>query len=118
RDHPGAMIGFAGRLAWRETRGARRHLALLFACVAIGVGALVGVGGFATNLDRTMAREAKALLGGDVEIRSARPLEGAAEAAIAQVVASGDVARVRELVAMARDPRSGRSIPVELKAVE
>src|SRR5262249_26402512 len=50
--------------------------------------------------------------------RSARPLEPPAEAAVAQVVASGDVARVRELVAMARDPRSGRSIPVELKAVE
>ena len=112
------MIGFAGRLAWRETRGAGRHLALLFACVAIGVGALVGVGGFAANLDRTMAREAKALLGGDVEIRSARPLEGAAESAIGQVAAGADVARVRELVAMARDPRSGRSIPVELKAVE
>lgn len=112
------MIGFAGRLAWRETRGAGRHLALLFVCVAIGVGALVGVGGFAANLDRTMAREAKALLGGDVEVRSAHPLGAAAEAAVVRAARGGAVVRVRELVAMTRDPRSGRSLPVELKAVE
>jgi putative ABC transport system permease protein len=113
------VIGFAVRLAWRETRGAGRQLALLFACVAIGVGALVGVGSFADNLDRTLTREAKALLGGDLEIRSVRPLEGAAEEPLARAVAAGAaVTRVRELVTMARDPRSGRTIVVELKAVE
>ena len=65
---------FVWRMAWRETRGAWRHVALFVACIALGVAALVGVGTFATNLERTLGREARALMGGDVELRSARPL--------------------------------------------
>jgi len=113
------VIAFAARMAWREARGAGRQLALLFACVAAGVGALVAVGSFAANLDRTLAREAKALLGADIEIRSVRPLADTAAVAVARAVSAGAVVtEVRELVAMAREPRSGRTIPVELKAVE
>jgi len=65
---------FVVRMAWRETRGAWRHVALFTLCIALGVAALVGVGSFATNLERTLGREARALMGGDVELRSARPL--------------------------------------------
>ncbi len=57
----------ASRLAWRQARGAWRHFVLLGACVALGVAALVAVGSFAATLDHTLAREAKALTGGDVE---------------------------------------------------
>ncbi|MGH7355534.1 MAG: hypothetical protein ACRELS_13280, partial [Candidatus Rokuibacteriota bacterium] len=77
------MSGLVLRAAWRQARGAWRHVVVLFACVALGVGALVAVGTFAANLERTLAREAKGLLGGDVELRSARPLPEAAEAALA-----------------------------------
>ena len=72
------MTAFVLRMAWRETRGAWRHVALFVACIALGVAALVGVGTFATNLERTLGREARALMGGDVELRSARPLGAAA----------------------------------------
>jgi putative ABC transport system permease protein len=106
----------APRLAWRQARGAGRHFVLLAACVALGVAALVAVGSFAATLDRTLAREAKALTGGDLEIRAARPLDGETAAALADLRARGaEVVGVRELVAMARGA-DGRALLVELKA--
>ena len=62
-------------MAWRETRGAWRHVALFVTCIALGVAALVGVGSFAANLERTLGREARALMGGDLELRASRPLD-------------------------------------------
>ncbi|PYO54009.1 MAG: hypothetical protein DMD84_03930 [Candidatus Rokuibacteriota bacterium] len=106
----------ASRLAWRQARGAWRHFVLLGACVALGVAALVAVGSFAATLDHTLAREAKALTGGDLEIRAARPLDGDVAAALADLEARGaTVVRVRELAAMARGA-DGRALLVELKA--
>src|SRR5262249_16963480 len=106
----------APRLAWRQARGAWRHFVLLAACVALGVGALVGVGSFAATLDRTLAREAKALTGGDLEVRAARALAAETAATLADLRARGaTVVNVRELVAMARGA-DGRALLVELKA--
>jgi putative ABC transport system permease protein len=105
---------FVLRLAWRETRGAWRHFGYFFACITLGVSALVGVGSFADSLERTVAGSAKSLMGGDVEVRSSQPLAGSAPALAGDGVA---VTRVRELVAMAQAGRSDSQI-VELKAVE
>ena len=106
-------------LAWRETRGAWRHFAGFLACIALGVGALVAVLSVAAALHRSLGREARALLGGDVELRSARPLDAAAEAPVRDLVRRGaQIARVRELVAMAREPARGGTLLVELKAVD
>jgi len=93
---------FALRMAWRETRGAWRHFLGFSACVALGVAALVSVGTLAANLDRTLTREARALMGGDLELRSSRPLGADAEAALQALRDEGAaVVRVRELVGMA-----------------
>ena len=105
-------------MAWRETRGAWRHVALFVTCIALGVAALVGVGTFATNLERTLGREARALMGGDVELRSARSLGAAARDELEGLRRTGAVTtEIRELAGMARSPRDGRSALVELKAV-
>jgi putative ABC transport system permease protein len=105
-------------MAWRETRAGWRHLVPLLVCVTLGVAALVSVGSFAAALDATLAREAKSLLGGDLELRSARPLDPEAEAALAGLTDRGAaVARVRELAGMAR-AGDGRSLLTELKAVD
>jgi putative ABC transport system permease protein len=112
-------LAFALRMAWRETRGAARHFAVLFGCVALGVAALVSVGSFGSNLDRTLTREARALTGGDVELRSAQPLDPTAHAALDELTHRGAVtATVEEMVAMARTPGRGATLLVELKAVE
>ena len=116
---PGVPWRLVAGLAWRETRGAWRHFAGFLACIALGVGALVAVLSVAATLDRSLGREARALLGGDVELRSARPLDAAAQAPVTELVRQGaTVARVRELVAMARNPAGGGSLLVELKAVD
>jgi putative ABC transport system permease protein len=106
-------------LAWRETRGAWRHFIGFLACIALGVGALVAVLSVAASLDHSLGREARSLLGGDVELRSARPLDAAAEAPVRDLVRRGaTVTRVRELVGMARNPDRGGTLLIELKAVE
>ena len=113
------MSRFVLRFAWRETRGAWRHFGYFLACVTLGVSALVAVGSFADSLERTVARSAKSLMGGDVEIRSTQPLPLDDPAAPIPPPGSTAVAvtRVRELVAMAQaDP--SRTQLVELKAVE
>jgi putative ABC transport system permease protein len=110
---------FALRMAWREMRAAWRHFLAFFVCVALGVGALVGVGSFAASLDRTLARESRALMGGDLELRSARPLDPQAEARVAHLAGAGaTLTRIRELVSMVRHPGRGAALLVELKAVE
>ena len=104
---------FVFLLAWRETRGARRHFAYLVACITLGVGALVAVASFAASLERTVGRSARALMGGDVEIRSTQPLSVEGLAVIANLRA--DTLPITELVAMST--AGGRSQIVELKAV-
>ena len=105
------------RFAWRQARGARRHFIVFFVCVVLGVAALVSVGSFGATLNVTLAREAKALLGGDVELRSARPLPDDGPRELAALQARGArVVGVRELVGMARRADNGRSVLVELKA--
>jgi putative ABC transport system permease protein len=111
-------IRFALALAWRETRGSWRGFLSFLACVALGVAALAGVGTLGANLDRALAREARALLGGDVEARSARPFDTHTAGELAALAREGaTVTYVRELVGMARGP-DGRTLLVELKAVE
>jgi putative ABC transport system permease protein len=113
------MTAFAARMAWRETRAAWRHWLAALAAIALGVAAVVGVGSVAANLDRTMAREAKALMGGDLEVRSVRPLPHDLEARLGRLGAQGAaLSQVRELVAMARHPTGGETALVELKAVD
>ena len=111
--------GFAARMAWRETRGAWRHFAAFFGCVAVGVAALVSVGTLASNLDRTLAREARTLTGGDLELRSARPLDATERGVLAGLEPAGAVTTVvRDVAGMARNPARGSTLLVELRAVE
>ncbi|MBI4637086.1 MAG: FtsX-like permease family protein [Candidatus Rokubacteria bacterium] len=111
------MTAFPLRMAWRETRGGWRHLVVLVASVGLGVAALVAVDGFATDLHRGLGREAKALLGGDIELRSTRPLDRAAELEVERLRRRGaELTRVRELVAMVRSPADGHTLMVELRA--
>ena len=107
--------GAAVRLAWRQARGGGRHLAVVGACIALGVGALVAVGTLGAGLEATLAREAKSLRGGDVELRAARPLPSEAEAALERLPAGARQVRVRELVGMVRGAERDGSLQPGLK---
>ena len=118
------MIPFWLMMAWRELRSAWRHFLYFLGCIALGVGAVVGVSLFSTNVERAVLKEARGLLGGDLEIRLSRPV-GAAGSVVLQSLAERGILRTRvsELVAMvARVDRAHGAADVtqlvELKAIE
>jgi putative ABC transport system permease protein len=120
---------FVIRMAWRETRAAWRHFLYFFFCIALGVGTLVGIGLFAANVEGTVAREARGLMGGDLEVRLTRPISTDGYDILRSLQRQAiDVLHVSELVAMASRPQRqafptppSYSVPtqlIELKAVE
>ncbi len=118
------MIPFWLMMAWRELRSAWRHFLYFLGCIALGVGAVVGVSLFSANVERAVLKEARGLLGGDLEIRLSRPV-GAAGSAVLQGLTERGILRTRvsELVAMvARVDRAQGAADVtqlvELKAIE
>jgi putative ABC transport system permease protein len=58
----------AARLALRELRGGLAGFRIFLICLALGVAAIAAVGSVRTAIDRGLAREASALLGGDAEV--------------------------------------------------
>ncbi len=118
------MMPFWLMMGWRELRSAWRHFLYFLACIALGVGAVVGVSLFSANVERAVLKEARGLLGGDLEIRVSRPMGESGLAVITQLAERGILStRVRELVAMvARVDRAAGGVDVtqlvELKAVE
>jgi putative ABC transport system permease protein len=111
-------------MAWRELRSAWRHFLYFLACIALGVGAVVGVSLFSANVEQAVLREARGLLGGDLEIRLSRPMGEAGGTVLKSLVERGiQITRATELVAMAArvDRAQGATDVtqlVELKAVE
>jgi len=103
------------RFALRELRGGLRGFYVFIACIALGVMAIAGVGSVAASLSEGLAREGRALLGGDAAFslmqREATPDE------IAFLRSRGEVSAAATLRAMARTG-DGRLALVELKAVD
>ena len=64
-DH---MIPLSFKLAWRETAHSWSRFWFLFLCIALGVGAIVAVDLFATNVEQAILGDARGLLGGDIEL--------------------------------------------------
>ena len=114
-------------MAWREIRGSWRQFVFFLACLAVGVGAVVGIELFATNVESLILRDARSLLGGDLEIRAAHELSESGKETLDSLRERNiEVTHVRELVGMAAVPVEGGSQQlgaqatqlVELKAVE
>ncbi len=92
-------------MAWREIRGSWRQFVFFLACLAVGVGAVVGIELFATNVESLILRDARSLLGGDLEIRAAHQLSESGRETLDDLRARHvEVTHVRELVGMAAVP--------------
>ncbi|HSR15024.1 MAG TPA: FtsX-like permease family protein, partial [Gemmatimonadales bacterium] len=116
---------FVWRMAWRESRGARRRLWLLTGAVAAGVAALVAVNSFAANLRDSVTAQAQALLGADLSLSSRQPFNDRTTALIDSLTArpegaqeGGRSARVVSFGAMAFVPRTAGVRLVQVAAVE
>ncbi|HEY7128668.1 MAG TPA: FtsX-like permease family protein [Nitrospira sp.] len=111
-------------MAWRETRGAWRHFLYFFVCIAIGVSAVVGVSLFAAHVEHAVSKQAKSLLGGDLEIRSSHPLSAESRTILDTLNQRGITrTHISELVAMAARTTKGGIAEqatqiIELKAVQ
>ncbi len=113
-----SMHSFVWAMAWRETRGSFRHFIFFFACMALGVGALVGVSGFSTSLEFTIQKEARNLMAGDLEIHSHLPLSSHDLSVVQSLQTQGiQATTVQELIAMVSDLGGSETQLVELKAV-
>ena len=103
---------FALSLAWREARGSRRRGLLIVAAIAIGVAALVAINSFTANLRDSVQQEARALLGADVSVSAAGPLEregrGAGRRARGGDAPRGGAGRARSASARWPTARAGR----------
>jgi putative ABC transport system permease protein len=62
------MMPLPLKLALRETANSWSRFAFLFLCIALGVGAIVAVDLFATNIEQAILGDARGLLGGDIEL--------------------------------------------------
>ncbi len=114
------ILPVAARLALRELRGGLAGFRIFLACLALGVAAIAAVGSVRAAIDRGLAHEAAALLGGDAEIeftyRYADPDERAWMTAHAAAVS--EIVDFRSLLAVPRPGAEPARTLVQVKAVD
>ncbi len=107
------------RLAWRESRTARRRLLLYMSSIALGVAALVAIDSFAGNVGRSVREQSRSLVGGDLQLTSRGPWTKPAQALLDSLARAGaPVARNTQFASMAVAPRTGNTRLVQVRAVE
>jgi putative ABC transport system permease protein len=105
------------RLAARELRAGTRGFRLFIACLMLGVATIAGIGSISAAAITGIADNAKALLGGDMEVRLTHRAATLPE--LAAIEWYGQVSHVVEMRAMAKPARAD-ALPllVELKAAD
>ncbi|HET7186568.1 MAG TPA: FtsX-like permease family protein, partial [Gemmatimonadaceae bacterium] len=111
---PGQLLA----LAWKESRTARRRLLLYMSSISLGVGALVAIDSFASNTQRSVREQARALLGGDISLTSRQPYSKSLIAALDSLKRSGvGVADVTTFTSMALVERTGGTRLSQIRGV-
>ena len=111
-----ADLPLAFRLMRRELRGGLEGFRIFLACLALGVAVIAGVGSLAASVRAGLQQDARAMLGGDVELNLVlRPASAAERAYLGR---SGEVSEIIGMRAMARRADGERRSLVELKAVD
>src|SRR3712207_5112191 len=105
------------RLAWRESRTARRRLLLYMSSISLGVAALVAIDSFAGNVTRSVREQSRSLLGGDVALTARAPFTPRVNALLDSIARAGmPVARQTSFASMAVVPRTGNTRLVQVRA--
>jgi putative ABC transport system permease protein len=106
------------RLAWRESRTARRRLALYMSSIAFGVAALVAIDSFAGNVTRSIRNQSRALLGGDMALQARNAFPAVIDT-IADSLRAANVpmARVTTFASMALAEPAGTTRLAQVRAV-
>jgi len=105
-------------LAWKESRTARRRLLLYMSSISLGVAALVAIDSFASNTQRSVREQARALLGGDVALTSRQPLPKPLLQKLDSLKGEGvATAEVTTFTSMALVERTGGTRLAQIRAV-
>ena len=90
------------RLAWRESRTARRRLLLYMSSISLGVAALVAIDSFAANVQRSIKEQSRTLMGGDLNLRARQGFTAAADSVLDSLATAGfPSAKVTSFASMA-----------------
>jgi len=111
-------LAFVSRMAARELRAAPRRLLLLMATVAVGVAALVAINSFTDNLQDSVRRQARALLGADLALVSRQAFSPRVEALLDTLSRGARLSRVTSFAGMAYVPRTAGTRLVQVAAIE
>lgn len=106
-------------LAWRESRTARRRLLLYMSSIFLGVAALVAIDSFAENVTTSIREQSRALLGGDLAIRSRGPIPASVRALLDTLAQRDSVqsADITTFASMAVVPRTTLTRLAQVRAV-
>ena len=105
-------------LAWRESRTARRRLLLYMSSISLGVAALVAIDSFAANVTDSVREQSRALVGGDLALRSRRPLPPSIDSLLARDTSARlSAARITTFASMSVIPRTGATRLSQVRAV-
>lgn len=106
------------RLAWRESRTARRRLALYMSSIAFGVAALVAIDSFAGNVTRSIRNQSRALLGGDMALQARNAFPAVIDTIADSLrMANVPMARVTTFASMALAEPAGTTRLAQVRAV-
>jgi putative ABC transport system permease protein len=112
----GRVLRLAWRFSLREMRGGLRGFLIFLACIALGVAAIGGVNAVARSITDGVAREGRAILGGDIRFELNQREADAKEMAFLQGL--GTIAVSASTRSMARLADGSDQALVEAKAVD
>ncbi len=113
-----APLGILLRLAWRESRTARRRLLLYMSSISLGVAALVAIDSFAANVQASLKEQSRAMMGGDVNIRARQGWTPALDSLLDSLAGAGvPYAKVTGFASMATALPSGGTRLTQIRAV-
>jgi putative ABC transport system permease protein len=111
-------LGMLSRLAWRESRTARRRLLLYMSSISLGVAALVAIDSFASNTQDSVRAQSRSLLGGDVAFSSNQKFPAAIDSLFDSLATSGlATARVTTFGSMAFVERTGGTRLAQVRGI-
>ncbi len=106
------------KLAWRESRSARRRLLLYMSSISLGAAALVAIDSYASNVTASIQEQSRALLGGDIALSTRRPLFDSTQKLLDTLTRQGvRFARMTSFPSMAVVPRTTATRLVQVRAV-
>ena len=114
---------FVLRMALREIRASWQRLLFFFVCIAVGVASIVAIRSVIQSVRQGLTREARAMTGADVLVRSNRPFSDTLRGAVVREQQKGRVGTVSEAIEIATmvrssDPSKPTTKMVELRGVQ